>query len=258
MRGLPPGQSSRTTKKPEFHPASLPHSTYENKVKSYRRHEHSRDCVPCMSPVVGTSAGGLFPPRIRPPHTGCCLTLQAHQPGCSSPNPAPTAGRMLLGVSMTVEQRGSPEVPVPSERLAKQGFILSPPHGRIEDDQAPLRGTAFGDKLSSLHHHDRPSAQDIQHHNPRQPAEPHPTRAPRTLLRLVLNFAVHAASLRRHPRRHNKKGAAICAAPTFVGFVGRVPGYSVKAELPALRSSPSAYPPLHPLYTPCIPLVNPL
>ena len=34
--------------------------------------------------------------------------------------------------------------------------------------------------------------------------------------------------------------------------------YFLKAELPALMSSPSAYPPVIPLYTPCIPPVIPL
>src|ERR1017187_9905063 len=34
--------------------------------------------------------------------------------------------------------------------------------------------------------------------------------------------------------------------------------FFVKSELPALRPSPSAYPPLIPLYTPCKPPVSPL
>jgi len=121
------------------------------------------------------------------------------------------AGGMLLvlgsGVSRTIVPLGSPQVPVHPEWPAKKRLLIGLAHGPIGDcNGRPCRPTATG-RIFARHPRDRPGAEDIQVHNPSQPAEPYPTRTPRTRLRLVLSFAVHAASLRLLPLEHNQKGA---------------------------------------------------
>src|ERR1035437_8025074 len=61
--------ASSTTKKPESLSGLFDTRYIENKFKSYRRHEHTRSVVPCMSPVVGTT--GRSGPSLEPIGFAC-------------------------------------------------------------------------------------------------------------------------------------------------------------------------------------------